>query len=194
MLSVLETLDKIVTQEKRLGYRNKAVIGGLDKFASTWEQQALAWAETPDEKQFVADIVAQLRNYPAVEDRQQRAQIVQEILDRLDEFQREKGKERLEAEARMEERPVLSKVEGPVLSEVEGEVEGPPKPPRKEALPRPVKPRARPEQSRREHTGPGLDSPITVLPGISDGYAKRLKRLGVTTIRDLLHLFYNLRL
>ena len=88
MLSALETLDKILTQEKRLAYRNKAVIGGLDRFASTWEQQALTQAQTPDEKQFVADIVTRLTNYPAVEDRQERAQIVQDILDRLDEFQR----------------------------------------------------------------------------------------------------------
>jgi ATP-dependent DNA helicase RecG len=165
-------LDKIVTQEKRLGYRNKAVIGGLDKFAWTWKRQALAQAQTPDEKQFVADIVAQLTSYPAVEDRQERVTILQDILDRLDEFQREKGAGRPEREVRAEK--------GPVLSKVEGMVEGPPKPPREET-PRPAKP--------REHAGPGLDSPVTVLPGISDGYAKRLKRLGVTAIRDLLYLF-----
>jgi ATP-dependent DNA helicase RecG len=189
VLSALETLDKIITQERRLGYRNKAVIGGLDRFASTWEQQALAQAQTPDEKQFVADIVTRLTNYPAVEDRQERAQIVQDILDRLDEFQRgrpepfdftqdkqsrrEEVAEGLEREARVEKGPVLSEVEGPVLSEAEG----------------PPKPSARPEPSRRERTGPGLDSPVTVLPGISEGYTKRLNRLGVTTIRDLLYLF-----
>ena len=83
MLSALETLDKIVTQEKRLGYRNKAVIGGLDKFASTWEREALAQAQTPDEKQFVADIVARLASYPAVEDRQERAKIVGDILAKV---------------------------------------------------------------------------------------------------------------
>ncbi|MFB0535187.1 MAG: ATP-dependent DNA helicase RecG [Anaerolineae bacterium] len=198
-------MDKIVTQEKRLGYRNKAVIGGLDKFASTWEQQALAQAQTPDEKQFVADTVAQLANYPAVEDRQERAKIVQDILDRLEEFQRahpeqgrgEKGAEGPEREVRAEEGPVLSPALSKVEGKVEGNVVGPPKSPRKGEIPRPVKPRARPEPSpeqsrregRREHIGPGLDSPITVLPGISDGYAKRLKRLGVTTIRDLLYLF-----
>ena len=208
MLSVLETLDKIVTQEKRLGYRNKAVIGGLDKFASMWEQQALAQAQTPDEEQFVADIVARLASYPTVEDRQERAQIVQDILDRLDEFQkahpepsrREKGAEVLDREVWAEEEPVLStsttlgvnSVEGPVLSQVEG----PPKPSVKEA-PRPAEPRAYPgegrracpEPGRREPTGPGLDSAVTVLPGISEGYTKRLNRLGVTTIRDLLYLF-----
>jgi ATP-dependent DNA helicase RecG len=200
VLSALETLDKIVTQEKKLGYRNKAVIGGLDKFASTWEQQALAQVQTPDEKQFVVDIVAQLTSYPTVEGRQERVQIVQDILARMDEFQRERGEKELEREAQAEEGPVLSpalsgvegKVEGPALSQacpepsrrVEGPVlspvEGPPKPSMKEEPPRP-KP--------RERTGPGLDSPVAVLPGISDGYAKRLKRLGVTTIRDLLYLF-----
>ncbi len=200
MLSVLETLDKIVTQEKKLGYRNKAVIGGVDKFASTWERQALAQAQTPDEKQFVADIVARLASYPTVEDRQERAQIVQDILDRLEEFQRaypeprpehsrgesgrEKGTEMLEREGRVEEGLALSR--SPERSE--GAVEGPPKPSMEEPL-RPAKPRAYPEPSRREPTGPGLDSPVTILPGISEGYAKRLKRLGVTTIRDLIYLF-----
>jgi ATP-dependent DNA helicase RecG len=185
VLPALETLDKIVTQEKRLGYRNKAVIGGLDKFASTWEREALAQAQTPDEKQFVADIVARLASYPAVEDRQERAQIVRDILDKLNEFQREQGEKRPERETQAEEGPVL----GPSLSTVEGEVEGPSKPSRKEETSRPAKSRARPEQGRREHTGLGLDSPVTVLPRISDGYAKRLTRLGITTIRDLLYLF-----
>jgi ATP-dependent DNA helicase RecG len=169
VLPALETLSKIVTQEKRLGYRNKAVIGGLDKFASTWEREALAQAQTPDEKQFVADIVARLASYPAVEDRQERAQIVQDILDKLNEFQKEEGQKRPEREAQAEEGPVLSKVEGP------------PKPSRKGETSKPAK--------SREHTGLGLDSPVTVLPRISDGYAKRLKRLRVTTIRDLLYLF-----
>ena len=193
MLSVLETLDKILTQEKRLGYRDKAVIGGLDKFASTWGQEALAQVQTPDQKQFVAEVVAQLTSYPAVEDRQERAQIVGDILAKVDEFQTERGQDRLQRETRAEEEPVLRKVEGP------------PKPSGKEETPQPVKPRARPEpspeqsrresrrarpeQSRREHPGPGLDSSVTALPGISDGYAKRLKRLRVTTIRDLLYLF-----
>jgi ATP-dependent DNA helicase RecG len=185
LLSVLETLDKILTQEKRLGYRDKAVIGGLDKFASTWGQEALAQAQTPDQKQFVAEVVAQLTSYPAVEDRQERAQIVGDILAKVDEFQTERGQDRPQRETQAEEGAVL------------GKVEGPPKPSRKEEPPQPVKSRGRPEPSpeqsrregRREHPGPGLDSPVTALPGISDGYAKRLKRLGVITIRDLLYLF-----
>ncbi len=35
----------------------------------------------------------------------------------------------------------------------------------------------------------GLSAPVTCLPGINTTYARRLKRLGVSTIRDLLYLF-----
>lgn len=38
-------------------------------------------------------------------------------------------------------------------------------------------------------TRTNLDSPVTELHGVSDAYARRLSRLGVTTIRDLLYLF-----
>jgi len=176
VLSALETLDKIITQEKKLGYRNKAVIGGLDKFALRWERETLAQAQTPDEKQFVADIAALLISYPAVEDRQERARIVQDILDRLDKFQRTGPGpgQRLAGQPKpLKEREALGLAEHGARPE-----SGPPG----------LSP-GKPEPGRREHVGPGLDSPVTVLPGISDGYAKRLERLGVTTIRDLLYLF-----
>ncbi len=175
MLSALETLDKIITQEKKLGYRNKAVIGGLDKFALRWERETLAQAQTPAEKRFVADIAALLTSYPAVEDRQERARIVQDILDRLDEFQRAGlGSERRDTTKPLKEREAPGPGEhgAPLESESLG-----------------LSPRTKPEPGRREHVGTGLDSPVTVLPGISEGYAKRLERLGVTTIRDLLYLF-----
>lgn len=43
------------------------------------------------------------------------------------------------------------------------------------------RPPSQPDQS--------LDSPVTSLRGVSIGYAKRLQRLGVTTVDDLLYLF-----
>jgi ATP-dependent DNA helicase RecG len=48
------------------------------------------------------------------------------------------------------------------------------------------------EEARTESPQPGrtgLSSPITELRGVSDGYARRLSRLGVETIHDLLYLF-----
>ena len=45
--------------------------------------------------------------------------------------------------------------------------------------------------ARRRPSQPdlSLDSPVTSLRGVSTAYAKRLQRLGVTTINDLLYLF-----
>ena len=45
-------------------------------------------------------------------------------------------------------------------------------------------PRSVPSEPRMD-----LDSPVSKLHGVSDTYARRLSRLGVTTIRDLLYLF-----
>jgi len=45
--------------------------------------------------------------------------------------------------------------------------------------------RARPRREQRE----GLDSPITVIRGITPKVADRFAKLNVTTVRDLLHLF-----
>jgi ATP-dependent DNA helicase RecG len=56
---------------------------------------------------------------------------------------------------------------------------------------RPVQeePRAQASTTPPSEARTNLDSPVTELHGISDAYAKRLERLGVATIRDLLYLF-----
>ena len=54
MNNAFARLLKILSLERQLGYRNKAVIGGLDKFASRWEADARA--EAPDAPQ-VSEII-----------------------------------------------------------------------------------------------------------------------------------------
>ena len=58
-------LLKILALEKKQGYRNKAVIGGLDKFVSRWEPTARA--EVNDQPA-MDEVVALLLGYPAIED------------------------------------------------------------------------------------------------------------------------------
>ncbi len=48
---------------------------------------------------------------------------------------------------------------------------------------------APPPKSAPSEPRVNLDSPVSQLHGVSDAYAKRLRRLGVSTIRDLLYLF-----
>jgi len=56
---------------------------------------------------------------------------------------------------------------------------------------RPVQeePRAQASTTPPSEARTNLDSPVTELHGISAAYAKRLERLGIATIRDLLYLF-----
>ena len=77
MNNAFPRLLKVLSLERQLGYRNKAVIGGLDKFASRWETDARA--EAPDAPQ-VGEIISLLIGYPAVEDTAARKRIIEEIL------------------------------------------------------------------------------------------------------------------
>ncbi len=78
MASAFEKLAKILALEKEQGYRNRAVIGGLDKFATPWRQEALQ--EAPESADLVEEIAALLRGYPALEDRRAREEAIERIL------------------------------------------------------------------------------------------------------------------
>lgn len=60
--------------------------------------------------------------------------------------------------------------------------------PAEQKVPQP-QPAPRPSPPRPEREYAGLDAPVTVLRGVGPRQAKRLARLGVRTIRDLLYLF-----
>lgn len=79
MDSPFSRLIKILSLERKQGFRNKAVIGGLDKFASRWEVEARGQADNPAA---VDEIVALLLGYPAVEDLAARERIVEQIVRR----------------------------------------------------------------------------------------------------------------
>jgi ATP-dependent DNA helicase RecG len=143
-----EKLTKILALEREQGYRNKAVIGGLEKFASFWHEEAHQEAGGLEHARLVKEIVALLQSYPTLEDRGERERAVREMLTKLAQKPRQ-----------AKEEPSKKKQEA-------------------------ARPKEEPAQKR-----PGLDSPVTTIVGIGPRYAKRFKRLGVETIRDLLYLF-----
>ena len=57
-------LAKVLALERKQGYRNKAVIGGLDKFANRWENEARAAC---DSQSLVNEVVALMLGYSSVE-------------------------------------------------------------------------------------------------------------------------------
>ena len=139
MASTFEKLAKILALEQDQGFRDRAVIGGLERFLPRWHQEAQEGTEDPEQLRRVEEILALLEGYGA----------------------KERG-------AR----------EG-VISKVLGEMEG------QQLPPSPRKPSA---PGAREVPAMDIDAPVTRLTGLSTAYARRLARLGVTTIRDLLTL------
>ena len=80
MSAAFSRLLKVLALERKQGYRNKAVIGGLDKFAGRWETDARGEASNPAA---VNEIVSLLLGYPAVEDTVARERIIEQITRRI---------------------------------------------------------------------------------------------------------------
>jgi len=83
MDSAISRLLKILALEKKQGYRNKAVIGGLDKFVSRWESDARAEA---GDSTAINQIIALLLGYPAIDDPAARERILEQVIRRAHEI------------------------------------------------------------------------------------------------------------
>jgi ATP-dependent DNA helicase RecG len=83
MPSALETLVKILKLEREQGYKNAAVIGGLGNFSENWERQANAQARKAEHHVLVEEIVAALRQYDAIESKDDRHNTVAYLLERI---------------------------------------------------------------------------------------------------------------
>ncbi len=79
MDNAINCLLKVLDLERKQGYRNKAVIGGLDKFVSRWESDARAEATN---NEVIGEIVSLLLGYAVVEDRTARERILDLIVRR----------------------------------------------------------------------------------------------------------------
>ena len=163
MPTAFEKLIKILKLEQEQGYHNRAVIGGLEKFAEVWTQEAKAEAQDKVPPGQIEEIAGQLGQYPG-ETEERRASIVTDILAQL-----ESGPDT----SPTPRRPPLQK------PGTQPKSAPPPPPPRTPQPPTPA-----PERSPS-----GLEAGVTVLPGISSAYAARLKRLEISTVWDLLYHF-----
>ena len=157
MPAVYEKLEKILKLEQSQGYRNRAVIGGLESYAETWRKESLALSQDEALRRKVDEITELLLKYPDV-DETQRAQAISDILSRLG----------APAETTLPRRP-------------------PPHKPGSKPVPAPATPS--PVAPQAEHPGTGLEASVSTLPGVSTAYLARLRRLGISTVGDLLYHF-----
>ena len=157
MPAVYEKLEKILKLEQSQGYRNRAVIGGLENYAETWRKESLALSQDEALRRKVDEITELLLKYSDV-DETQRAQAISDILSRLG----------APAETALPRRP-------------------PPHKPGSKPVPAPATPS--PVAPQAEHPGTGLEASVSTLPGVSTAYLARLRRLGISTVGDLLYHF-----
>jgi ATP-dependent DNA helicase RecG len=83
MPSALETLVKILKLEQETGYKNTAVIGGLQSFAGNWANEAHQQARRPEHHQLVDELVGCMRNYETLDETDSRYESVKYMLGRI---------------------------------------------------------------------------------------------------------------
>ena len=185
MTSARDKLTKILRLEQEQGFRDKAVIGGLASFADAWREQARS--EDEDEA-WVMQIAERMQAYSQLTARDERQASVEALRTALHTEPREietpvrSSTAEPQRETPSTPSPSVSR-SGPESSP--GRTVGPPARsirPRRGQGKGPVKPASKSEDI-------GLDSPVIVLSGVGPAQSKRLLRLGLHVIRDMLYLF-----
>jgi ATP-dependent DNA helicase RecG len=169
MTTPTEKLIKILHLEAEK-YQDRAVFGGLARYADTWLREAEA-AFGPEAADWIQEVTDRLRAYSDLPEPAARQEAVAALLETLSTAppflppqQEEEGKAIPTPRAPAETSPAPA----------------PSPPPRAEPAPAPPAP---------DHTRTGLDSPITALQGVGPKQARRLSKLGIHSIRDMLYLF-----
>jgi ATP-dependent DNA helicase RecG len=172
MTSALDKLTKILQLEQEQGYRDKAVIGGLGRFADTWREQA---GREVENQKWVNEIADQMRAYSRLtiyDDRRAGLEALRTALQ-------------TQGQSAERPRPPTPPASPPRRELAPSQTKRSP-----DAATRPQRRSGRPiQKSEVRLEDIGLSSPINVLSGIGPTQSKRLSRLGLRTIRDMLYFF-----
>ncbi len=185
MANPLHTLKKMLDLEAEdYRFRDKAVAGGLTRYAATWRRQALQQFGAARED-WIADVVRQMERYSELDpaERPEALRTLQELLEAPSEAKGET--QSLPAVTGKQTTPspdvkAKEKKQGP---EREPEPE-----PKRESEPEP-EPEREPEIPRVPLDDPALSKSTTTLRGVGTKRAQLLAKLDVHTVRDLLFLY-----
>ncbi len=165
MTTPVEKLTNILRLEAEK-YQDRAVFGGLARYADTWLQEAKA-AFGPEAADWIQDVADRLRAYSGLSEptlRQKAMLALTEVLKAAPSLEDTRAEAASIAPAPAPDEPLPA----------------PPAPSRHSPAPAPPPP---------AHMHTGLDSPVTVLQGVGPKQARRLARMGIRTIRDMLYTF-----
>jgi ATP-dependent DNA helicase RecG len=82
VLPSFDKLTRMLIQERRLGYKNKAVMGGLEKFAPNWVAEAQQEATTDHERQVIEEVSQDLARYSDIPE-EERPNVVHQMMLKL---------------------------------------------------------------------------------------------------------------
>ncbi len=167
------------------GYRNKAVIGGLDRVLSWWPAQIQQTCRLPAQESAIQSVIALIRSYRSLPDVAARAQAIADIQAYLRQILTVSASTPAAPDSAASEEQGESAVNDEFIGQSVGQAE--PADLYSAGLEMDV-PASEPKWTPRDaHLG--LQSPVTAIVGIGPTLAGRLKRLGVQTIYDLLYFF-----
>ena len=185
MPSSIEKLLKILKLEAELGYENRAVVGGLEKFLPVWENEARSSNLDHNLIQNVAEKIITYRDL----DSEKRPILLTEISELLRSLPPEKPAMDRQQRGPTGSRPQphhSRKANSPAQTDDNQAASPRSKPP---SVPVQQRSRRSPNRIAEPQGTPGLDAPITVLNGIGPKNAQTLKALGLNTLEDLLYYF-----
>jgi ATP-dependent DNA helicase RecG len=179
MSSSIEKLQKILKLEAELGYENKAVVGGLEKFLPSWVKEAQTSNLNSDFIQGIVDKINHYRN----QDQAERAQTLEDIFRLLSSI----SPARQAADNRLKRNDIpQTKIQTGSSKNQEQKKASPP-------ANIPHVDRSRPSQAANRPSAStqtaGLNAPLTVLFGVGPKNAELLRTLGLNTLEDLLYYF-----
>lgn len=167
--SAFERLLRVLDLEERQGWRNRAVIGGLQAMAERWESDA---REEASDARAVATVLVLMRRYDDAEP-ETRPEVAEQIRRAL----------------------AGDLSDGEFEDVVEGEtapvdVDGEPDDASMVATLPPPEPthvaRKRARSRTAQQDKADLDAPVTAINGVGSATAEQLARLGLETVRDLI--------
>ncbi len=217
MPSIVESLSKFLNLEKERGFKNTAIIGGLHKVVPYWENEARSLSIAPDMIQSVTDLLEEyssaeggrrqdiiqelnihLMGIPIPPPQENRVQVNHKPAQVTPPAQKPTT---VAAPAQNPVTPARPEIHPPAQPVKKTQQYQPPqwvdRPTR--AAPRPATTPVRDTTSPRRPT-PGsrlpdafapvtLSAPLTVIQGIGEETAKKLRNLNLYTLKDLLYNF-----
>jgi ATP-dependent DNA helicase RecG len=178
--NAFERLKKILKLEQQQGFRNKSVIGGLERLSERWEVDAREEAASDYQRVLVQEIAGALNRYPNLASQRERRQAVEAMLSTAERWDAPEPTVTSPAPAAGDERAEPAPPEPK------------PEPQATQAMPAspPAAAPARLDQSPEPRPTPvgsaSLNASISRLPGVGPSYRARLEKLGLHTIGDLL--------